>query len=298
MTTRLPANTLGLLLLLLLAYVSNCQHLRQQHQPEAKKSSVLSTTETETNNDYEVLISRPEFQLKRQARKLLTLDENESVLLRTTDTNKQYLWINGWLREFPDEITASLFKEQQDNTKLPNEIEVLSSDLGEYPIGKVFSHLDTAAPVVAPITVPVQIPTTNQPVKSPLQIENTLNRFVREHKHKHEAADKRNYKIYYAIFAGRKKFMRIHLKYLDVLLQEGLIDEVHIWDFVQQIKMENGHYIYPDACADSMFLENYVRNTEIPGYMLFKRPRLDWDRGCCRLPDPGLPKNSRCKEIC
>lgn len=251
---------------------SKGKHLRQTNFPEEESASFTNIPKV-----YDVLISRPDLQLRRQARKLLTLDENKSVLLKTTDTKKFYLWTNGWLREFPDEETFGVFKEN--DTKHPPEMGVLSTDLGDYPIGKTFSHVGTSPPVAVPITYPSRAPVTNPPVKTPAQIENTFNRFVKEHKRKHDAANKRNYKIYYAIFAGRNQFMRIHLKYLDVLLQEGLIDEVHVWDFVQQIKMENGRYVYPDSCVDSMFMENYVRNTEVSGYVLFKRPRLDWDRG-------------------
>lgn len=267
--------TRWLLILIALEYfilLSSCKTLRQTADNDDKERGTI-----EKEDSYEILISRPDMKLKRQERKLLTLEENQSVLLKTTDTNKQYLWINGWLREFPDEITASVFKEQ--DAKLPTEISVLSSDLQGYPIGKVFNHMDTPSPVTEATEAPVSIPPTGQPVKSPIEIERTFNKFVREHKHKHIAADKRNYKIYYAIFAGRKRFMRIHLKYLDVLLQEGFIDEVHIWDFVQHVKMENDRYVYPESCTDSIFMENYVRNTEVSGYVLFKRPRLDWDRG-------------------
>eukprot|EP01033_Poteriospumella_lacustris_P008515 gene8515-6144_t len=38
-------------------------------------------------------------------------------------------------------------------------------------------------------------------------------------------------RIVYAIFAGRRWFMEIHLQYTDQLLRRGYVDEVHVWDF-------------------------------------------------------------------
>lgn len=102
-------------------------------------------------------------------------------------------------------------------------------------------------------------------------LENVWSRFVQEHSiAKRASIPNRHYKIYYAIFAGRRQFMNVTLKYLDVLLQERLIDEVHIWDFVSTDEQ--------DKCSDSLFLENYVRNTEVSGYILFKRSRFDFKR--------------------
>lgn len=39
--------------------------------------------------------------------------------------------------------------------------------------------------------------------------------------------------IYLTVFAGRQKFMSILTIYLDVLLEQKLLDEVHVWDFVR-----------------------------------------------------------------
>ena len=38
-------------------------------------------------------------------------------------------------------------------------------------------------------------------------------------------------RVYYAIFAGRSKYLDIHSKYCDMLLRLNYITEVHLWDF-------------------------------------------------------------------
>jgi len=66
--------------------------------------------------------------------------------------------------------------------------------------------------------------------------------------------------VYYAIFAGRKDMMKIHFQYTDIMLQLGLVTEVHIWDFT------NGN------TADCDYLTSYMRDTVLPGYRLYKKP--------------------------
>jgi hypothetical protein len=106
---------------------------------------------------------------------------------------------------------------------------------------------------------------------SPEQFDAFWSQFIHDHSiNPSRQNSPRKYKIYIAIFAGRHEYMSVTLKYLDVLLQEKLIDEVHIWDFVASNDQSK--------CVDSIFLENYVRNTEISGYVLFKRPRFDYLR--------------------
>lgn len=39
--------------------------------------------------------------------------------------------------------------------------------------------------------------------------------------------------VIFYIFAGREKFMRILLKYVDALLEHNIISEVHIWDYTR-----------------------------------------------------------------
>jgi hypothetical protein len=68
--------------------------------------------------------------------------------------------------------------------------------------------------------------------------------------------------IYYAIFAGRKDVMKIHFQYTDIMLQLGLVTEVHIWDFT------NGN------TADCDYLTSYMRDTVLPGYRLYEKPSL------------------------
>jgi len=44
---------------------------------------------------------------------------------------------------------------------------------------------------------------------------------------------KSNKMIYLTIFAGREKFLSILTIYLDILLERGLVDEIHVWDFIR-----------------------------------------------------------------
>jgi hypothetical protein len=60
-------------------------------------------------------------------------------------------------------------------------------------------------------------------------------------------------KVFFTIFAGRERYLNILKKYLDVLLEKNLINEVHLWDFTRDINDEkyikelcnnNSKYIY------------------------------------------------------
>jgi len=72
--------------------------------------------------------------------------------------------------------------------------------------------------------------------------------------------------VYYAIFAGRKDVMHIHFQYTDIMLQLGLVTEVHVWDFT------NGN------TADYDHLTSFIRDTTLHGYRLFEKPstQTDW----------------------
>lgn len=64
-------------------------------------------------------------------------------------------------------------------------------------------------------------------------------------------------KVYFTIFAGRKRYMRILQKYTDALLKAGSITEVHVWDFARN-------------AADSGYLAALCQSA--PGYRLFVPP--------------------------
>jgi len=66
--------------------------------------------------------------------------------------------------------------------------------------------------------------------------------------------------VYYAIFAGRKDVMHIHFQYTNIMLQLGLVTEVHVWDFT------NGN------TADYDYLTSFIRDTTLHGYRLFEKP--------------------------
>ena len=38
-------------------------------------------------------------------------------------------------------------------------------------------------------------------------------------------------RVIFTVFAGRRRFMHILMGYVQPLLQEGVVDEVHIWDY-------------------------------------------------------------------
>lgn len=44
---------------------------------------------------------------------------------------------------------------------------------------------------------------------------------------------KKHENVIFYIFAGRKEFMSILLRYVDALLKQGIISEVHIWDYTR-----------------------------------------------------------------
>jgi hypothetical protein len=69
-------------------------------------------------------------------------------------------------------------------------------------------------------------------------------------------------RVYYSIFAGRQRFMAIHLRYTSVLLSLGMITSVHIWDFASNKE-------------DSNFLSKFVRDTKVSGYELYTREPLN-----------------------
>jgi len=60
-------------------------------------------------------------------------------------------------------------------------------------------------------------------------------------------------KVYFTIFAGRKRYLSILKKHLDILLENNVITEVHLWDYVrnpddaiyiQELNKENPRYVY------------------------------------------------------
>jgi hypothetical protein len=78
----------------------------------------------------------------------------------------------------------------------------------------------------------------------------------------HHQLDKNSYpNVYYAIFAGRLQFLKIHLEYCNILLELKYITEVHIWDFT----------INQDE--DKEFINTFIRDTTLHGYRLFERSK-------------------------
>lgn len=45
-------------------------------------------------------------------------------------------------------------------------------------------------------------------------------------------------KVIYTIFAGRKRYLEIQKKYIDILLQNKLITEVHLWEYTRTLDDE------------------------------------------------------------
>lgn len=68
-------------------------------------------------------------------------------------------------------------------------------------------------------------------------------------------------RVYYAIFAGRSKFLNIHLQYCNILLQLNYVEEVHIWDVTAGDDEDTRDYI-----------SKFIRDTDLAGYRLFGLP--------------------------
>lgn len=258
----------------------------------------------------EYLRSRSDLFISRRLRSLLNLDEDVSMCVQLTDKNVKYLWTNGWLRLIPDEMTATVLGI---GTKI-KVVTATSSEIEGYSLGKPMKPMNSGTPTSSPVppspaAVPTFAPSFKPPTVAPsVSISPTRSfapslppdlapddlitppvnnanlaymlgkyshiwtKYLSEHRHRkvvnpNQELPKRKFKVYYAIFAGRREFMHIHLKYTDILLKDGLVDEVHLWDFVS-----------PERCADSTYLENFIRNTDISGYILFKRPIYDYDK--------------------
>ena len=61
---------------------------------------------------------------------------------------------------------------------------------------------------------------------------------------------RRRRRVFYAIFAGRRHFMALHLKWTDLMLRQGLVNEVHLWDFCS-------------VTEDSEYLAAFARDTSV-----------------------------------
>lgn len=68
-------------------------------------------------------------------------------------------------------------------------------------------------------------------------------------------------RVYYAIFAGRSNFLKIHLQYCNILLQLNYVTEVHIWDVTAGDDEDTRDYI-----------SKFIRDTDLAGYRLFGLP--------------------------
>ena len=78
----------------------------------------------------------------------------------------------------------------------------------------------------------------------------------------------RVHRVFYTIFAGRKEYMETQFKYTDMLLRMQLVSEVHVWDFVVH-----------DNDPNAQYLSDYIRDSPLMGYRLFRRPMGDDNRG-------------------
>ena len=83
---------------------------------------------------------------------------------------------------------------------------------------------------------------------------------LQQHINSNITTESKGINVFYAIFAGRKDVMKIHLQYTDIMLQLGLVTEVHIWDFT------NGN------TADCDYLTSFIIDTILPGYRLYEKP--------------------------
>jgi hypothetical protein len=76
-------------------------------------------------------------------------------------------------------------------------------------------------------------------------------------------------KVYLTIFAGRERYLSILKKYLDVLLSNNTITEVHLWDYVrnpkdsiyiQKLAQANPKYVYMKPYNNNMkFWDEYYQ---------------------------------------
>ena len=73
-------------------------------------------------------------------------------------------------------------------------------------------------------------------------------------------------RVYYSIFAGRSKFLDIHLKYCDMLLRLKYVTEVHIWDFTG-----NGWDFVFDNFQNKNYVSRFITGTDMDGYRLFQK---------------------------
>jgi len=58
--------------------------------------------------------------------------------------------------------------------------------------------------------------------------------------------------VIFYIFAGRKKFMSILLRYVDILLKQNIISEVHIWDYTKTERDKK--YIYEVCNSNDRYI--------------------------------------------
>lgn len=68
-------------------------------------------------------------------------------------------------------------------------------------------------------------------------------------------------RVYYVIFAGRSKFLKVHLQYCNILLQLNYVAEVHIWDVTAG-----------DDEGTRDYISKFIRDTDLTGYRLFGLP--------------------------
>lgn len=79
-------------------------------------------------------------------------------------------------------------------------------------------------------------------------------------------------RIFYTLFAGRERYLSIHLRYTDMMLKQELVTEVHLWDFCRN---EGDQQYLLDFMKSRVAHSDYIEK-----YILFQ-------------PEPTFPRDRR-----
>ena len=88
-------------------------------------------------------------------------------------------------------------------------------------------------------------------------------------------------RVIFTVFAGRRRFMHILMAYVQPLLQEGVVDEVHVWDYCK-------------VAADREYLKGLTISstaglrimTPPPSDLTAKFPHYVWVKVCTFITHP------------
>jgi len=78
--------------------------------------------------------------------------------------------------------------------------------------------------------------------------------------------------IIYSIFAGRKDYLKIQVRYLKRLLDLGIINTVHMWDFCRDGR--DSHYLQRISRKDHRFQVMHL--VDKAGKVIKARRKEDW----------------------